>query len=435
MAPVPTQQQQQQQDGSGRAENFNILFNQSKDELFSLTNGYKKFQRELKNWKITSNREEITKEKLAQCRVFVTVGPQKKFSAGEFEALKRFVENNGSLLILLTEGGENKLDTNINFLLDDFGIFINNDAVVRTTYFKYFNPKEALIPDGILNRAVGEASGKIQEIGMLDDRERASQLLQFVYPFGATLNVQKPAIPVLSTGSVCYPLNRPIGAFYGERKSGGKVCVLGSCHMFHDSYIDKEENRKLLEIVLQFLTYDGFSLNVIDAEEPDISEYNFIPNITSLSNRIKTCLQDSEEIPRDFTKLFEMDLFAFNMKNLPIVIKSYEDLKVKHEPLTLITPQFETPLPALKPAVFPPRFKELDPPALELFDLDEHFSSESARLAQITNKCSDEDIEFFIHECGEVLGVTRQLPQNDKDAKHILAYVVSRIIEYKCSNL
>ena len=77
MAPVPTQQQQQ--DGSGRAENFNILFNQSKDELFSLTNGYKKFQRELKNWKITSNREEITKEKLSQCRVFVTVGPQKKF--------------------------------------------------------------------------------------------------------------------------------------------------------------------------------------------------------------------------------------------------------------------------------------------------------------------------------------------------------------------
>ena len=32
--------------------NLNILFNQSKDEMFSLTNGYKKFQRELKNYKI-----------------------------------------------------------------------------------------------------------------------------------------------------------------------------------------------------------------------------------------------------------------------------------------------------------------------------------------------------------------------------------------------
>lgn len=38
--------------------------------------------------------------------------------------------------------------------------------------------------------------------------------LTFVYPFGATLNVMKPAVAVLSTGSVCFPLNRPILAFY-----------------------------------------------------------------------------------------------------------------------------------------------------------------------------------------------------------------------------
>ncbi|XP_071225337.1 intraflagellar transport protein 52 homolog [Salvelinus alpinus] len=48
---------------------------------------------------------------------------------------------------------------------------------------------------------------------------------------------------------------------------------------------------------------------------------------------------------------------------------------VKHEPLQLITPQFETPLPQLEPAVFPPVFRDLPPPML---DLDETFSSESA---------------------------------------------------------
>ena len=37
--------------------------------------------------------------------------------------------------------------------------------------------------------------------------------------------------------------------------------------------------------------------------------------------------------------------------------------------------------------VFPPSFHELPPPALDLFDLDEHFSSERVRVAQITNKC------------------------------------------------
>ena len=35
-----------------------------------------------------------------------------------------------------------------------------------------------------------------------------------MYPFGATLNVQKPAVPILSSGTVSYPLNRPIGAAY-----------------------------------------------------------------------------------------------------------------------------------------------------------------------------------------------------------------------------
>ena len=37
--------------------------------------------------------------------------------------------------------------------------------------------------------------------------------------------------------------------------------------------------------------------------------------------------------------------------------------------------------------VFPPQFRELPGPSLDLFDLDESFSSEKARMAQITNKC------------------------------------------------
>jgi intraflagellar transport protein 52 len=49
---------------------------------------------------------------------------------------------------------------------------------------------------------------------------------------------------------------------------------------------------------------------------------------------------------------------------------------LKHEPLTLIPPQFETPMPALQAAVFPPTLKDLAPPSLDLYDLDEQFASE-----------------------------------------------------------
>lgn len=136
------------------------------------------------------------------------------------------------------------------------------------------------------------------------------------------------------------------------------MCVLGSTHIFHDTYIDKEENRRLLVSLIKFLTEDSAQLNLIDAEDPDIAEYTHTPNIGAIASRPKTCLQDSEDIPRDLSKLFDQDdaqLFSLDMRHVPRVIRAYGELKIKHEPLPLISPQFETPLPPLKPAVYPPR--------------------------------------------------------------------------------
>ena len=46
----------------------------------------------------------------------------------------------------------------------------------------------------------------------------------------------------------------------------------------------------------------------------------------------------------------------------------------------------------------------------------------------------DDDMEYFIHECGRVLGVNQQLPESSRTAKHILEYVFSRIVEFKKFN-
>lgn len=54
--------------------------------------------------------------------------------------------------------------------------------------------------------------------------------------------------------------------------------------------------------------------------------------------------------------------------------------------------------------VFPPQFRELPPPCLDLFDLDEQFSSEKVRLAQQTNKCKYIcNIYFYYIETCEIL--------------------------------
>ncbi|XP_053571664.1 intraflagellar transport protein 52 homolog [Bombina bombina] len=413
-----------------------VVFNASKREIFSTSNGYKSLQKRLRSsWKLQSQKDEITAERLMGVKLWITAGPREKFTAAEFEVLKRFLDGGGDILVMLGEGGEAKYDTNINFLLEEYGIMVNNDFVVRNVYYKYFHPKEALISNGVLNREISRAAGK--DISNLIDDESGgnnSQALTFVYPFGATLNVMKPAMAVLSTGSVCFPLNRPIMAFYHSKVHGGKLAVLGSCHMFSDQYLEKEENAKILDVLMQWLTTDDITLNQIDAEDPEISDYTMLPDTNKLSQHLRVCLQEGDENPRDFTTLFDMGIYQLDTSSLPRVIKSYEQLNVKHETLQLIQPQFETPLPVLQPTAFPPSFPELPPPSLDLFDVDENCSSERTRLAQITNRCTEDDLEFYVRKCGDILGVTSGLPKDEQDAKHILEHIFFQVVEFKKLN-
>jgi len=415
-----------------------IIFDCSKKELFSPNNGFKSWTRKLKvKWKVVVNKDEITLEKLSGGRILILAGPREKFKATEFEAVKQFIGKGGNVLVMMSEGGESALKTNINFFLEEFGIMVNPDAVVRTSYYKYFLPKEALVPNGVLNREINQAAGKkIPGSSSLSASEvsQGQECLSFVYPFGATLTVDKRAISVLSTGSVCFPLNRPICAFHSSKNTKGKLVVLGSAHIFSDQYIDKEENNKVQEVLLRWLTTDDFHLNNIDAEDPEISDYFFIPDSTKLGESLRVSLQEGDEIPRDYSQMFHENIYSVDTNYVPSVIRAFDELKVKHEQLQLITPQFETPLPPLQPAVFPPQFRELSPPALDLFDLDDAFSSEKSRLAQITNKCSDEDLEYYVRECGDILGVSNKLAPESRDAKHILEYVFAQVVEFKKLN-
>ena len=210
--------------------------------------------------------------------------------------------------------------------------------------------------------------------------------------------------------------------------------------MFSDQYIEKEDNHKIKEVIFDFLTNDEdgpvMKLNEIDAEDPEISDYNMIPDTCRLADAVRVCLQESDEIPADYTRLFEHRLFSISTSLVPSSIRAYDQLGVKHEQLRLISPQFETPLPPLAAAVFPPTFRELANPQLELFDLDEAFSSEKARLAQITNKCTDDDIDYYVREAADILGVTQNVPNlgGVNTSKRILEYVLAHVIEFKKLN-
>lgn len=370
-------------------------FNASKRELFTINTRYKSMQRRLgEQWSVQSTSGALSLERLKGLRLWITVGPRETFTASELEVLKEYLDGGGHVMVLLGEGGETKYETNINCLLEELGITVNNDAVVRNVYHTYWHPKEALVSDGVLNREISRAAGKEVKGTFEEPPGNDPKALAFLYPYGATLNVMKPAVAVLSTGSQCFPFNQPVMAFH-EGKGTGKLVVLGSCHMFSDHYVDKEENGKILDAVLRWLMTDDFGMNQTDAEARTISEYTVMPDTRVLSEKLRLCFQHDGEHSRDFTSLFNTSPFNLSSSvSLPRIVSAYKELNVKYEPLQLVRPNFEAHPPPLQLAVFPPTVRDLSPPVLEQFDLDEAFSSDREDSAQLTSNSTDGDLEF-----------------------------------------
>ena len=90
----------------------------------------------------------------------------------------------------------------------------------------------------------------------------------FLYHFGTSMKVKEPSIPILTTGSVCYPVNETIMSVY-ESEKNGKLFVIGSWRIFSDEYLEKEENKKIFDFIfrnLQVLNDNSFM--------PEVDENN-----------------------------------------------------------------------------------------------------------------------------------------------------------------
>jgi intraflagellar transport protein 52 len=147
-------------------------------------------------------------------RLLVLGAPRDKYTTQEFDTLQSFLDMvcrrifhgmreivrltnartltpQGGSILYLGEGNDGSLPvtTNFNYLLEQHGISVNQgmllsflllaewdispathtqhthhkpstDCVIRTSYCKYFHPKEVLVTSGILNREINRAAGK-----------------------------------------------------------------------------------------------------------------------------------------------------------------------------------------------------------------------------------------------------------------------------------
>lgn len=52
-----------------------------------------------------------------------------------------------------------------------------------------------------------------------------------------------------------------------------------------------------------------------------LSDYHFLPQTAKRAERVKACLQEGEELPRDFTALFDHSLYKLDTGVLPEAIR------------------------------------------------------------------------------------------------------------------
>lgn len=84
----------------------------------------------------------------------------------------------------------------------------------------------------------------------------------------------------MHTGQLCFPANRTLAAV-STVKNSGRLLVLGSCEIFDDKYLNREDNSKLLQCVMKLMTEraggdnddrygtDMPSVGTVDADRPE----------------------------------------------------------------------------------------------------------------------------------------------------------------------
>lgn len=388
------------------------------------------------------NKDEFKAAKLKNARLLITVCPRAAFTTEERGVLMGYVREGGYLFVLAGEGGDRLSQSNLNALLESTGIGVQSTAVVRTAYYKYYHPKEVFVSNGVLQPEMlglfGAGESKPTDNFYSEDtrddsdgEETGATGLKLVYPFGTTLSVRTPAVPLLSSGTVSYPVNEAVMAY--APLGSGAVFVLGAWRALSDDYYDKEENASLMAFVLNFIAKRGAAPPRADERLADrFFHRRMCPDIESLSENLKCAIQDVDDASGNFLGLFERSHFRTHFDLLPESLALYKQLGVKQEPIKLINPLFETPLLGLRPAVFPPILVEPEEPALELFDLDDEFANPEAKLAQLTNNAEEADLDIYITESANVLGLKDKV--NCNDAKEVLVYVLSTLIKCKISN-
>jgi hypothetical protein len=94
----------------------------------------------------------------------------------------------------------------LNYLIEQWGIFVNDDSVVRSNFYKYYHPKEVFIENSILNRSleneIMKKKEKIQKESIIssedegkDDEFSFNNFFIFLFDSNPSIPPPPPPLP------------------------------------------------------------------------------------------------------------------------------------------------------------------------------------------------------------------------------------------------
>jgi intraflagellar transport protein 52 len=367
-----------------------------------------------------SNKHDIYRY-LDNARLFIFGDPHEPFTDDEIDALIRYRKSGGSILFCLSAATPPDVLMSVNALFEATGIQGLAEGVVNTKYMKQKHPADAVLHNPLLNRAMVPAVG---------------QDATLLFPRGCALAVEKPGVPIISSGPLCFPLNAPVVAVADDRSTAiGRLALVGSAAMFANQCF--AHNKAFIDTLVRWLARDPdcIVLDAVDADEPDVSDAVPIPAVAATAPFLRAAIHRPERLPGDFTSALDSRIFSIGTGLVPAAAALYKQCNVPQTPLTVVAPDFTSVLPRMQAATHPPAL--LPPPGaprLELFDLDAEFASEDHRLATLATRCSPdkpEDVEFFIRRAGDILGISSRLPEGSRGPKDILHHVLQTVVAFR----
>lgn len=344
-------------------------------------------------------------------------------------AIKNHRRSGGPVLIMIVDATKTHFSEHAEKMLNELGISnIKTDPVISSVYTPgLYHPTHLLLTASSF--ACSSLLTKLEKMRSSTE----SQEISLVYPNGTSFTVNPNlATVVLSSGDSAFPPNQPIAAALREdnAKKLGRCMVIGTSKMLADGFLTKFDNRFFFELLLQYLLRHPEAPSLTSATNMNESLLGggeeYMPDTQTVALNMRACLHAPDALPDDFTDLLDTVPSA-NPSILPQVSALYEKMGFsRSEPtLKLVNPSFEKPTPPLIPAVhFPVLPDPPGAPLLELFDLDIELASEQTRLNKLASKCTNDDVEFFIRQAGDLLNITGS-------PKEILYHVFVSTVNFK----